>query len=73
MESMQSYERYSGTTKKSIEEESVKNSVETVNVFGKISGKKLLNDFFNVNSRKKNAHSVAASTRFKIEKNFFNK
>lgn len=73
MESMQSYERYSGVKKKSIDEESVKNSIDTVNVFGKISGKKLLNDFFSLNLRKKNAHSVAASTRFKIEKIFFNK
>lgn len=73
MESIQSYDRYSGACKKSIDEELLKVPTETEKVFGRISGKKLLNDFFNSSLRKNNAHSLAASTRFKIEKIFFNK
>jgi hypothetical protein len=50
-------------------EDDISYSIETGKVFGKIGGNKLLNDFFNVN-RKQHSHSLALSTRFKIEKKY---
>ena len=70
IESTPTCERYSGTYRDADNE--IGYSIDGGKVFGKIGGNKLVNEFFNVN-RRINAHSLALSTRFKIDKNYYNK